>query len=62
MEAVRTAAALIVVALVGWDFERFANGNACMDCHQHKKIHADDAHPNGRFTNAQCIDCHTQSR
>jgi hypothetical protein len=40
------------------DFERFPS-TACMDCHQHKKVHADDQHPNGKWKSTQCLNCHT---
>ncbi len=41
-------------------FEKLASGAACMDCHEHKAVHADAAHPKGQFTNAQCIQCHVR--
>jgi hypothetical protein len=37
-------------------FERLKSGTACMACHA--KVHADDAHPSGKFTDAQCVQCH----
>jgi hypothetical protein len=46
------------------DFEDFRslidkNGKVdCMGCHAHKKVHADDKHPNGRYKNSQCLQCH----
>ena len=42
------------------DFERFdfdPNKN-CMSCHAHAKVHADDDHPNGKYKNTQCLQCH----
>jgi hypothetical protein len=42
------------------DFERF-NFNPmkeCMSCHAHKKVHADEQFPNGRYKNTQCLQCH----
>lgn len=39
-------------------FERFASGTDCMGCHEHSRVHADAAHPKGKFTNVQCASCH----
>lgn len=41
------------------DFERLPPGTSCLGCHVHRNVHADDTHPNGRFSNAQCMQCHT---
>jgi len=46
------------------DFEDFRTlidkqGKAdCMGCHAHKKAHADDKHPAGRYKSSQCLQCH----
>ena len=40
------------------DFERFPAAIACMDCHAHTTVHADAAHPNGKYINAECRSCH----
>jgi len=42
------------------EFERFKRGLRCMGCHAHARVHADDDHPTGRFTNDQCLTCHRQ--
>lgn len=39
-------------------FQRLTPGADCMSCHEHAKVHADATHPNGQFTNAQCMSCH----
>ncbi|MBX3160764.1 MAG: cytochrome c3 family protein [Deltaproteobacteria bacterium] len=45
------------------DFEKFAfDGNTqCMGCHEHAKVHADDDHPGGKYTNKQCLGCHVNA-
>jgi hypothetical protein len=42
------------------DFEKFNfDGNKeCMSCHAHAKVHRDDDHPNGKYKNTQCLQCH----
>jgi hypothetical protein len=42
------------------DFERFTfdPNKECMSCHQHAKVHRDDEHPNGKYKNSQCTQCH----
>ncbi len=43
------------------DFENFdstKNGTLCMGCHAHAKVHADDKNPNGKYKNAECLQCH----
>jgi hypothetical protein len=40
------------------DFEDFHRDIACKDCHRHRTVHADDEHPDGRFTTTQCLNCH----
>ncbi|HEU4733672.1 MAG TPA: cytochrome c3 family protein [Kofleriaceae bacterium] len=42
------------------DFEKFNfDGNKdCMSCHAHAKVHSDDQHPNGKYKNTQCLQCH----
>jgi hypothetical protein len=42
------------------DFERFAfdPNKECMSCHAHAKVHKDDEHPNGKYKNSQCLQCH----
>lgn len=40
------------------EFERFKRGTKCMGCHAHAKVHANVAHPEGQFTNDQCLQCH----
>ncbi len=40
----------------GADFERVQTG--CKECHAHATVHADEDHPNGRYTTAQCTNCH----
>lgn len=42
----------------GRTFEDFKGSTLCMDCHAHKKVHAEPSHPNGKYTNAQCLKCH----
>jgi Cytochrome c7 and related cytochrome c/Class III cytochrome C family len=31
---------------------------ACMGCHAHAKVHSDPEHPNGKYKNSQCLQCH----
>jgi len=42
------------------DFERFDfNPNTqCMSCHQHRNVHSDAEHPNGKWKNKDCLRCH----
>lgn len=40
------------------DFENFGGETGCMNCHQHRKVHADPQNPNGKFKNSQCLNCH----
>jgi hypothetical protein len=40
-------------------FERLPGGKSCTGCHAHKTVHADEDHPTGKFSNAQCLQCHT---
>jgi hypothetical protein len=42
------------------DFERFTFDptKECMGCHAHAKVHKDDEHPNGKYKNSQCLQCH----
>ena len=40
------------------DFEDFNGDHLCMDCHQHKAVHADDDHPKGKYKNTECLTCH----
>ncbi|HEU0037317.1 MAG TPA: cytochrome c3 family protein [Kofleriaceae bacterium] len=42
------------------DFEKFNFDpmKNCMSCHAHAKVHADDDHPQGKYKNTQCLQCH----
>jgi hypothetical protein len=40
------------------DFEDLHGDTACKDCHAHRTVHADAAHPNGKYTTEQCLLCH----
>ena len=40
------------------DFEDLSRQARCKECHAHRKVHADDAHPDGKFTTEQCLNCH----
>ncbi len=42
------------------DFEKFPT-TLCMDCHQHATVHADDAHPKGKYKNSECLTCHVNA-
>lgn len=41
------------------DFERLGRGPDCLGCHEHSTVHADEDHPKGRFSNPECLQCHT---
>lgn len=40
-------------------FERVAAG--CKGCHAHRSVHADADHPRGKYTTAQCTNCHVNN-
>jgi hypothetical protein len=43
----------------GAAFETVQKG--CKECHAHATVHADEDHPKGRFTTAQCTNCHVNN-
>jgi hypothetical protein len=40
------------------DFENFNGQTGCKECHQHRTVHSDKDHPNGKYTTSQCLQCH----
>lgn len=40
------------------DFENFNGQTGCKECHEHRKVHSDPDHPDGKYTTKQCLDCH----
>ncbi|MEO8703310.1 MAG: hypothetical protein ABI867_24905 [Kofleriaceae bacterium] len=43
----------------GAAFEKLRGVATCTGCHAHAVVHADDSHPGGRYTEKQCVMCHT---
>jgi len=44
------------------DFEDFKGNTACKSCHEHRTVHADAQHPNGKYTTQQCLGCHVSGQ
>jgi len=40
------------------DFENFNGQTGCKECHQHRTVHADKDHPQGKYNTNQCLECH----
>ena len=40
------------------DFENFNGETGCKECHQHRTVHADKDHPQGKYKTTECLQCH----